>query len=989
MTYRSVLRHFFAFTCTITISGALSSPAQNLPVTTDLQLWLKADAGVTVDGSGGVTQWDDQSGNANHAVQATASLSPTVLANALNNRPVLKFDGADDYLSVASSASLSFTGDLTTLFVVRFTDFSTYRAVWAKTANNFPAPTDYYTLPGSGRPQVYRGSGTGAGLGSFASTVALTAGSYLTVGFGIEGTTCSHFLAGNVTSSGSISVPTADTGAPLLIGTRGDLFTKMKGEIAEILIYSRALTQAERTSVADYLAQKYGIVNLLPTISLNATPAGPTHSAGDELTLTATASDPDGTVASVAFFANGSLLGTAMAPPYRLRVTLDTPGSYVLTARVTDNKNGTADSTAITRTVNPAPPPTLGVTAPLQLWLKADAGVTVGLGGGVLSWDDQSGKGNHATSLDESLSPTVAPGAINSLPALRFDGVDDRLTVADSTSVSITGDLTTFFVVKMDDFATFRAVWAKTAGPGGNLPAPTDFYTVPNSGLPKVYRGDGSANSIGFVDGVRALRAGQFDLVGFSIAGGSLTHFLNGFANGTGLVPTITADADTPLYIGTRHDQFTRLKGDLAEVLIFDTALSGAERRNVQTYLAARYGMPLASAVNTLPSGTITAPASGTVVVAPATVTLSADATDSDGAVVRVDFLVNGGVAATDTTAPYSAAVTFPIASSASIQARVTDNLGGVTYSAPVTITVDQLDPLPIPALSNLRLWLRADKGVTETAGAVSAWSDQSGNFNNPVQTDPARRPILVDNILNGEPVLRFDGLDDSLVAPSSPTVAIAGDITTFFVVKFDDFDTYRAVWAKTQNNLPASTDFYTLPGTGRPRIFRGNGSGSAGFSDALNSPVPGVFQIIAFDQSGTTLHHYLDGLPNGEGMITAVLGDTGAPLHIGTRGDQFTRMKGDIAEIIIYDAALSEEERTTVFNYLGRRYGIATTPVLSIVNNFDGTITVSWPPSVTGWGLEYAAELAGPWTLVEFGVINNEFIDFIGERTFYRLRKL
>jgi hypothetical protein len=40
----------------------------------------------------------------------------------------------------------------------------------------------------------------------------------------------------------------------------------MKGEIAEILIYSRALTPAERTSVADYLAQKYGIVNLPPTV---------------------------------------------------------------------------------------------------------------------------------------------------------------------------------------------------------------------------------------------------------------------------------------------------------------------------------------------------------------------------------------------------------------------------------------------------------------------------------------------------------------------------------------------------------------------------------------------------------------------------------------------------------------------------------------------------------------------------------------------------
>jgi hypothetical protein len=246
----------------------------------------------------------------------------------------------------------------------------------------------------------------------------------------------------------------------------------------------------------------------------------------------------------------------------------------------------------------------------------------------------------------------------------------------------------------------------------------------------------------------------------------------------------------------------------------------------------------------------------------------------------------------------------------------------------------------------------------------------------------------VVPDAVNGQPAIRFDGGDDSLVAASSPTLAIVGDISTFFVVKFDDFDGFRAVWAKTQT-------IYRLPPTFiscRPLAVRGFSGGtaaeSAGSSDAINPPVPGQFVIIAFDQSGTTLHHYLDGQPNGEGTITAILGDTGAPLHIGTRGDQFTRMKGDIAEIVIYDTALSEADRTTVFTYLGQRYGIATTPELTIVNNFDGTVTVSWPSTVTGWELETATALAGPWDPITFGIIDNMFIDFIGDKSFYRLRK-
>jgi hypothetical protein len=977
------------FAAALVLFGTNGAFGQVLSVTTDLQLWLKADAGVTLNSSGGVAQWDDQSGNANHAVQATETLAPANVPNAQNGRPVLRFDGVDDYLSVASSASLSFAGDLTTFFVVRFSDFATYRAVWAKTAGNLPAPTDFYTLPGSGRPQVYRGNGTTASLGAYASPVALTAGSYLTVGFSMEGTTCTHYLASQPTGSGTIAAMTADTGAPVLIGTRGDLFTKMKGEIAEILIYSRALTALERAAVADYLAQKYGIANFPPTATLAVTPAGPTHAQGDELTLTATASDSDGTVTAVQFFANGTLLGTATAPPYKIRATLESSGTYVLTARAIDNKNASGDSAPVTRTVTPSvTPPTLGITSSLQLWLKADAGVTPDLNGNVGSWDDQSGKGNNALAPDTSTAPGVSLAALNTLPAIHFDGVDDRLDVADSPSVSITGDLTTFFVVRMDDFATFRAVWAKTGGPGGNLPAPTDYYALPNSGIPNAIRGDGTPDSIGNVTGTRALRAGQFDLVGFSVSGASLSHYLNGLPNGSGSVPTLTADADTPLYIGTRQDQFTRMKGDLAEVLIYDTALSNADRHDVQVYLARRYALPLVTAVNDAPTVALTAPAPATVVVAPGDLVVSADASDADGAVLRVDFLINGGLAASDTTAPYSATVTFPIAAPAVIQARAIDNLGAVTLSAPVSITVNETQAIPLPARSNLRLWLRADKGVTDVGGDVTAWRDQSGNFNNPIQNDIPKRPVLVASAVNGQPAIRFDGADDSLVAPSSPTMAITGDISTFFVVRIADFDTFRAVWAKTQNNLPASTDFYTVPGTGRPRVYRGNGGASLGFSDATLSPAADQFVIIAFDQTGTTVHHYLNGEPNGSGEIPARLGDTGTPLYIGTRDDQFTRMKGDIAEIIIYDSGLSDGDRTTVFSYLGRRYGIATAPALSIVNNFDGTVTVSWPAAVTGWDLQIAPDPSGPWDTVTFGVINNTFIDFIASQTFYRLRK-
>lgn len=209
--------------------------AQSLSVTNSLQLWLKADAGITTNAAGHVTGWNDQSGKNNHAAQTDETLAPALVANALNAKPVLRFDGTDDYLEVPDSDSLSITGDITTFFVVNFDDFATFRAVWAKTAGNQPGPNDWYALPTSGLPRAYRGDGTGQNLGSVDGGSALRAKSYLVVGWDMAGTTLTHYLAAQPTGSGPLTATVGDAETSLLIGTRGDQFTKMKGDIAEIL----------------------------------------------------------------------------------------------------------------------------------------------------------------------------------------------------------------------------------------------------------------------------------------------------------------------------------------------------------------------------------------------------------------------------------------------------------------------------------------------------------------------------------------------------------------------------------------------------------------------------------------------------------------------------------------------------------------------------------------------------------------------------------
>ena len=92
--------------------------------------------------------------------------------------------------------------------------------------------------------------------------------------------------------------------------------------------------------------------------------------------------------------------------------------------------------------------------------------------------------------------------------------------------------------------------------------------------------------------------------------------------------------------------------------------------------------------VNKAPTVGITAPANNAIIVLPATVTINANAGDADGTVSKVDFYRDGVLLGTDTASPYSYAWVNPLVGTYVLTAKATDNLGVVTTSAPVAITV-------------------------------------------------------------------------------------------------------------------------------------------------------------------------------------------------------------------------------------------------------------------------------------------------------------
>jgi hypothetical protein len=91
--------------------------------------------------------------------------------------------------------------------------------------------------------------------------------------------------------------------------------------------------------------------NQPPTVSLTSPANGASFTSPAKISLAATASDPDGSVARVQFFNGATLLGEDTTAPYTLQWNTGAAGTYTLTARATDNSGAVTASNSATITV--------------------------------------------------------------------------------------------------------------------------------------------------------------------------------------------------------------------------------------------------------------------------------------------------------------------------------------------------------------------------------------------------------------------------------------------------------------------------------------------------------------------------------------------------------------------------------------------------------------------------------------------------------------
>ena len=295
------------------------------------------------------------------------------------------------------------------------------------------------------------------------------------------------------------------------------------------------------------------------------------------VTVSASATDNVG-VAGVQFLLDGASLGAEdTTAPYSMTwdTTSASNGVHTLQARARDAAGNTAtSSSSVTVTVsNTAPPPPAGLLAG---WgFNESLGTTV---------NDVTGHGNTATLQNE---PTWTAGKYGG--GLRFDGVNDFLTVLNSPSLNFSGtEMTLSMWINplggVGDQVPFAKFWS------GTMTSP--FYQY---GL-ELHGGSTPTFFIGTAGGLvgasmgSPLTLGQWSHLAIVFTGTQARFYVNGnLVSSPSLSASITA-RDSLLYMAAdaRPSQF--FNGTLDDVRLYNRAQSQTE---VQTDMNTALSTPV------------------------------------------------------------------------------------------------------------------------------------------------------------------------------------------------------------------------------------------------------------------------------------------------------------------------------------------------------------------------------------------------------------
>lgn len=453
-----------------------------------------------------------------------------------------------------------------------------------------------------------------------------------------------------------------------------------------------------------------------------------------------------------------------------------------------------------------------GSLGTLRSWHKADS-LSLNDGDSVTTWEDSGANNHDLAQATAANKPTLKKTAANGRPALLFDGTNDYLTTSFSTASQ---PITVFIVRKRISGATGATDQYLLDGISASHRLAIAYVNA--TGLSSI-AGSAVLSSI-------ASLGNDWDVLQATFNTTTSSFFVNDILHATGTVGTGDLTGYT---IGASYVPNSYFNGYVAEILVFDGAVTAANAWTIRRYLQAKY-------------------------------------------------------------------------------------------------KVNYFDPTSI---SGLLEWYAADRiGGLRDGDAVSEWPSYGASGISLIQATGANQPLFKINQQNFKPAIRFDGSNDILAGATAFSLG-ANDACTIFVVgkvstktNFGHFLSYGTTGA-------GSFNYRQVSNSGKGSLVSGADGLGAGATTVATTPTGSAADLQG---QGFKVHSALittanqwTTWENAAQMDTVSKSFTlaaSATLTAGSRSDGFP-LNGDIAEIMLFNVALTTANRQRIEGYLRAKYAL------------------------------------------------------------------
>lgn len=511
----------------------------------------------------------------------------------------------------------------------------------------------------------------------------------------------------------------------------------------------------------------------------------------------------------------------------------------------------------------------------LVLWLDAaDYDAATG------QWPDRTGI-NSVSQETEANRPTKVTGGLNKLPVVEFDGERQYLNLdwGDGIGGSLETDEITIFLVMENG-----KIEGGTQVVLGNYNSNNEItISVSSQNDSLVARISDYRNSCTFTD-----EPGPYVLT-FDYDAANMRTFVNGLLADTfATKQTINWQGTAIGRSGTGDANYW--KGFIAEIRIFDRVLTDSEREEIEEELYGKW-IP--------PKYQVTFQEANALAGASIQVYGDEERTEPVGEPLITNEKGEAELQLYNGTYWFTA-----------VYPRYEEYQGVFTVNGAAQLVNFALQG----KTTKLLLHLDARDYDPDTGD----WPDKTG-INSVTQETEANRPIPVPNGLKGKPVVEFDGKRQYLnLEWGEETVSSSEEITIFLVLQDGGLTSTQVILG---NRSSGGLAISKSSRDDNPIVARIYGSSSSSYDNCTFTSEPGP-HVLTFTYDGSTMRTYVDGVTANSTASNRSINWQDTAIGRSGREDRYY-WKGFIAEIQIYDCALSDRKRASIEEDLLNKYGL------------------------------------------------------------------